>query len=145
MTWRRGDAKAHLSTVIRAQSLANLGVSFTADETQTADCQHLLPGFQASEPQSKGVWELRMVGCTSAAGSRPKPHPRWPGTHADTMEEQACLSTRGRWKWTLFSNFLGRVRWTTDSPPGNTPCYLRRRDSDGLVLRRLASMAHGGD
>lgn len=36
----------------------------------------------------------------------------------------------------LLSNFLGRVRWTTDSPPGNTPCYLRRRDNDGLVLWR---------
>lgn len=27
-------------------------------------------------------------------------------------------------------DFLGRVRWTTDTPPGNAPCSLRRRKGD---------------
>lgn len=86
--------------------------------TETTSSQRLLPGFQASEPQSKGVWEPRMVGCTSAAGSRPNPAPAaWdPCRHYGgagvflplrEMETDASLKLSG-------------VRWTTDSPPGNT-------------------------
>lgn len=44
-------------------------------------------------------------------------------------------------------DFLGKVRWPTDSLPSDTPCYLRRRtgDNDGLTPRGQASTARGGD
>lgn len=154
VTWRRGDAKAALCTVIRAQRPANRSLSFTADKMQTADCQ--CP-FLASRPQSyksKGVWELRTVGCTSATGPGPK-------SHLGLCRDPALVAwypwqTLQR-SWHVFQHLretetdvslrlLGEGEvGHRHSPPGNTPCYLRRRDDDGLILRRQSSTAQGGD
>lgn len=90
--------------MIRAQRLAALeSLLHCRPSAERASRQRLLPGSRPRSHGSEGVGELRMVGCTSAAGPKPKPIPGcaetlllWPGAHADTTEELVCLFLRGR-------------------------------------------------
>lgn len=149
------DLKKRRCTVIRAQRLAALESPLHCrPSAETAGRRCLLPGSRPRSHRSKGVWELRMVGCTSAAGPKPKPHP---GLRRDPapVAWHPCGHYGGAGVsvplWEVgtgvpLKDVPGRVRWTRHSPRGNAPCSLRRRkgDNDGLILQRQASVAQAG-
>lgn len=93
----RRRCKAPLSSVIRAQSLADLGVSFSADEQRQPPAS---ASSLASRPRShrvKGCGSHEWLGALLLQAPDPNPVPgcrarlRRPGTHADTMEEQVSF------------------------------------------------------
>lgn len=155
MAWRRGDEKASLCTVVKTRETSHPGSpSSEADETWGEPLTRA--SSLASRPQShrsKGVWERRTAGCTSAAGPRPTPHPRlcrdpapvaWP-----PPEELLCLSTsEGDGNGCVSRRLSGEGEvGDRHAPPGNAPRYLRRHRVTRIMTRSVqtGSMAQAGD
>lgn len=118
------DLKKRRCTVIRAQRLAALeSLLHCRRNAETASRQRLLPGSRPWSHRNKGVWDLRMVGCTSAAGPKPKSHPglcrdsapvAWhPCRHYGGAGVSVPLREVGT--DVPLKDFPGRVRWTTDT------------------------------
>lgn len=63
------------SAVIRAQRLAGLGVSFSADETETTYSQRLLPGSRPRSHRAKGCGSQEWLGALLLQAADPNPTP----------------------------------------------------------------------
>lgn len=114
----------------RLPSALGSGLRPAALSPSTADAMQRQPMASASslasrpQSQSAGVWELRMVGCAPDAG---------PGSCGlgpmQTLQTSWCVFLPLRELGMDFSQRLsgdGEVDHR-HSPPGNAPCYLRRR------------------
>lgn len=78
VAWVRGDEKASLCTVVETWETSHPGSpSSEADQTRGGPLARASSlACRTRSHRKKGVWELRMAGCASAAGPGPTPHPR---------------------------------------------------------------------